>query len=396
MATNDDKVKLMNMCYGDNNQSYLLTQVLGSGGEGEIYRIKDCDNCVAKIFKKREYQRDAKIRVLKEFQWSDDIRKYVVLPQVILYEDMERTRQCGYVMDKVDCSTLLTDTFVGDHPLSIKMRAIVGINICKALEAIHMNGGNSQAQLLIGDFNFNNIVVNRDTGDIRIIGADCVHLTIKQADGRDAGDICIIDDNGVYLPIRQKDGYEIFPCTVLYPDLFMPEIFKLMKTNPNTNLAQLCSNGYQTFSIYTDYYCMAYHLHLLLLNCTPFDYSIHNPYDGKRTLIMNGNYSYSNLFNPAILSVYCPDFDILTSELKELFIRAFEKGANQPEIRPSPSEFISALSAYIDDLTLCNCSRQEHYVRKGYQSESCEWCRIENIIGKYNKKDNYGEFCWEW
>lgn len=372
MYMNDDRVEMMNICYGDNNQSYLLTQVLGSGGEGEIYRIKDCDNCVAKIFKKREHQRDEKIRVLKEFQWSDDIRKYVVLPQVILYEDIERTKQCGYVMEWVDCSTLLTDTFTGDHPLSIKMRAIVGINICKALEAIHTNAENSQVQLIIGDFNFNNIIVNRDTGDIRIIGADSVHLKIRHA-----------------------NEYEILPCTVLYPDLFMPEILKLFMSNPKTNLKQLSNDGCSTFSVYTDYYCMAYHLHLLLLNCKPFDYSIRIPDNGNRTLAMNGNYSYSNLFNPSVLPDYCPNFDILTSELKELFIRAFEKGANQPETRPSPSEFVKALSIYIDNLTLCNCTRQGHYIRKGYQSETCEWCRIENVIGKYNKQDGFKDFSWD-
>ena len=55
-------------------------------------------------------------------------------------------------------------------------------------------------------------------------------------------------------------------------------------------------------------------------------------------------------------------------------------------IRPSPSEFIKALSIYIDDLTLCNCSKQGHYIRKGYQFEDCEWCRIEKIMEKENKQ----------
>ena len=44
-------------------------------------------------------------------------------------------------MESVDCSTLLTNTFIGDRPLSIRRRAIVGLNICKALRAIHENGG---------------------------------------------------------------------------------------------------------------------------------------------------------------------------------------------------------------------------------------------------------------
>lgn len=376
MNTIDNEVEMMNICYGDNNQIYLLTQVLSRGGEGKIYKIKNSDNCVAKIFYKRDQQRDAKVRILKEFQWSDDTRKYVVLPQVILYEDEEKTRQCGYVMDKVDCSTSLTNTFTGDNPLSIKMRAVVGLNVCKALEAIHSNGVNSEVQLVIGDFNFNNIVVDRNTGDIRVIGIDCVHLIV-----------------------RHGDEYEVLPCTVLYPDLFMPEIFRLMNNNAVISLAELSNKGFQTFSIYTDYYCMAYHLHLLLLNCSPFNYSIRNSeYENKRLATMNGNYSYSNLINPAVLPSYCPDFDILTPELKDLFIRTFEKGANQPEVRPSPSEFINALSAYVDDLTLCNCSKQGHYIRKGYQFGNCEWCRIEKIMEKqathHDESDDLDEWVW--
>ena len=368
MNTSNGRVEMMSICYGDNNQSYLLTQVLSSGGEGKICKIKDSDNCVAKIFRERDQQRDAKVRILKQFQWSYDIRKYVVLPQVILYEDEEKTRQCGYVMDKVDCSTSLTDTFTGNHPLSIKMRAVVGLNVCKALEAIHMNGVNSEVQLVIGDFNFNSIVVDRNTGDIHIIEADSFHLTVKHG-----------------------DEYKVLPCTVLYPDLTMPEILKLFIKNPKADLKDLINNGYFTFSVYTDYYCMAYHLHLLLLNCTPFAYSIRNLEYGNRELAMNGNYSYSNLFNPSILPAYCPDFDILTPELKELFIRAFEKGANQPEVRPSPSEFIKALSIYIDDLTLCNCSKQGHYIRKGYQFEDCEWCRIEKIMEKEKQATHHDD-----
>ena len=32
MNTSNGRVEMMSICYGDNNQSYLLTQVLSSGG----------------------------------------------------------------------------------------------------------------------------------------------------------------------------------------------------------------------------------------------------------------------------------------------------------------------------------------------------------------------------
>ena len=68
MNTSNGRVEMMSICYGDNNQSYLLTQVLSSGGEGKICKIKDSDNCVAKIFRERDQQRDASRSWLKCMQ----------------------------------------------------------------------------------------------------------------------------------------------------------------------------------------------------------------------------------------------------------------------------------------------------------------------------------------
>ena len=103
MNTGNDKVEMMSICYGDNNQSYLLTQVLSSGGEGKICKIKDSDNCVAKIFHERDQQRDAKVRILKQFQWSDDIRKYVEIPTTIV--------ECGFLSNPNEEKLLLEDEY---------------------------------------------------------------------------------------------------------------------------------------------------------------------------------------------------------------------------------------------------------------------------------------------
>lgn len=368
----------MNTYYGDNGISYILTDKIDGGGAGTIHKIQGDNAHVAKIFLKREKQRDTKVRALRQLKWSDEIRKYVVLPQVILYEDREKTRQCGFVMDSVDCSTLLTDTFIGERPLSIRRRAIVGLNICKALRSIHENGGGEKGQLLMGDFNFNNIAVNRYNGEIRIIDTDSFHLKVRT---------------------KGSSTYQTLPCTELYPDFFMPEILKLMNFYKGSTLEQLSNlgaqNGFTTFTLYTDYYCLAYHLHLLLLNCAPFSCALPASIAGKASqavpplnmLRMNGNYCYSNLYNDGtkvtIRPDYCPDFNILTPKLQELFIRAFETGARQPELRPSPEEFIPALSEYIESLDFCECDGWNHYIRGSYSSSHCEWCRVERKAGSF-------------
>lgn len=48
----------MGIYYGDNGTNYVLTDKIGGGGAGTIYRIRDDCNHVAKIFLKREKQRD--------------------------------------------------------------------------------------------------------------------------------------------------------------------------------------------------------------------------------------------------------------------------------------------------------------------------------------------------
>ncbi|MCM1507984.1 MAG: hypothetical protein NC177_12765 [Ruminococcus flavefaciens] len=363
----------MKVYYGDDGQNYTLMDKVNGGGAGGIFPILNKENLIAKIFHKREKQRDDKVYALRHLPWSEDIKKFVVLPKVILFEDQMRTRQCGFVMDKVDCSTLLTSTYSGNRPLSIRRRAIVGLRLCEALSAIHDNGGRKKGILLMGDFNFNNIAVDRTTGDIKIIDTDSFHLTIRK-NGR---------------PV-------VLPCTELYPDFFPPEITKLQKVHNNATLEQLCSQGYTTFTLYTDYYCLAYHLHMLLLNCAPFS-KAGRPASivGKNSvpalpsrelLTINGNYCYTNLFRgdsrfgETVLPDYCPDFNIITPELQNLFIRAFQDGARQPELRPTPEEFINALNPFIDNLNYCECDSWNHYLHKSWKKNYCEWCRIDQVM----------------
>ena len=372
MFFNNNGVDIM-ICYGDDGLIYTLTTVLGNGGIGRIYQIADDSTRVAKIFHPKYKQRNQRVKLYRELTKSSEILRYTVLPQIILYKDESQTQQCGFVMECVDCSTTLTDIFVGNNPLSIKRKAVVGLNLCNALATIHKASLNS---MIIGDFNFNNIVVNRSNGKIRIINSDNFQLRVRKKGTAQ----CLI-----------------LPCTELHPDFFMPEILKLMNQFPGSTLEQLSNLGFQTFTIYTDYYCLAYNLHLLLLNCAPFSCALPATIAGKvsqhappvEMLNMNGNYCYSNLYNDGtkrtVRPEYCPDFNILTPKLQELFIRAFETGARQPELRPSPDEFIPALSEYIESLSFCECDGWNHYIRDGYNSSCCEWCRVERIAGSFTE-----------
>ena len=81
-----------------------------------------------------------------------------------------------------------------------------------------------------------------------------------------------------------------------------------------------------------------------------------------------------------------PDFDVLTPTLQELFRRAFQYGASDPEVRPTAKEFSDALEDYIESLEYCECSGWDHYLRKDYNKPYCEWCRVEH---EYGQKRNF-------
>ena len=82
----------MKVYYGYDSKSYTLEDKIGGDGAGEIFPVVNRDNIVAKIFRKREKQHDDKVNALRHLPWSEDIKKFVVLPEVILFEDQQRKK----------------------------------------------------------------------------------------------------------------------------------------------------------------------------------------------------------------------------------------------------------------------------------------------------------------
>lgn len=74
---------------------------------------------MAKIFRERKLNRERKIKALSHLPWPDDVRQYLVLPDTPLYEDSAQRVFKGYIMEKVDCSSKLSDAYSETHTLSI-------------------------------------------------------------------------------------------------------------------------------------------------------------------------------------------------------------------------------------------------------------------------------------
>ena len=204
-----------------------------------MYEVIGHPEKVAKIFKERKLNRERKIKALSHLPWPADVRQYLVLPDTPLYEDSAQRVFKGYIMEKVDCSCKLSDAYSETHPLSTYKRSCVAESLCKAVIAVHKLNG-----IAIGDFNSKNILVDRASGKIRIVDVDSLHITVNR--------------NG-------KE--ETYPCAALDPNLFMPEILNKFQEQKVRSLEDIKG---ETFTKYTDYYCLAYHIHILLMTQKPY------------------------------------------------------------------------------------------------------------------------------
>ena len=126
--------------YGNDGNRYTLGKQLGSGGEGFVYELRGKSGVVARIFKERNLRRDLKVEALANLPWPSEVKNYLVLPQVALFENSGRKVLRGYVMEKVDCSSTLADVYSETHPLSIYKKSCVAENLCEAVIAVHKTG----------------------------------------------------------------------------------------------------------------------------------------------------------------------------------------------------------------------------------------------------------------
>ena len=356
---------------GSDGRTYSLGKEIGSGGEGIVYDLVGIDGRVAKIFKERMLERDLKVAALAKLPWPDEVLEYLVLPRAALYDKDDHSVLRGFIMEKSDCRNSLADVYSESHPLSIYKKACVGVNLCKAVKAVHEAGRGS---VVIGDFNSKNILVDRSSGKIKIIDTDSLHLKVK------------------------IKGHQMeYPCRALDPLLYMPEILRKFAAQSARTLSEL--EG-ATFSKYTDYYCLAYHIHILLTTQKPFgaaltkeDIEKSRPAPTQNSMSAMGEYVYVNRHAGTLLPRFYPDFNILTPTLQRLFTRAFRDGAKDPSLRPGPDEFLPALEEYIEGLRFVPCKGFDHYLYEKYRCNTCEWCRIEEVK-KQNRKPKEEDLPW--
>ena len=331
--------------YHGNKGLYHEANQLGSGGEGTVYSISGSPNSVLKIYHPAkltsELRRKVELMLSIRSRFNNSALFSLAWPTDIVNDD--KGNFAGLVMPKVVGDPINKCYEANDFSVNYEQRICIAKNLCVAVNAVH------SAKQTIGDFNPNNIIVNKKIGTVTLVDTDSFHLK---------------NDRGV-----------LFPCTVGLPSYVAPEL-------QGMNFSESHS---KTYTQETDRFSLAIHIFCLLMNGTHPFASRQSPINtiiGKssvvlpptESLIKNGQSPhFSRKRSGTLPPPYCPDIKMLPSNIRSLFERAFDSGHQNPAMRPSAKEWYDELSVVQRKTRKClkdNTHIYPDHVKK------CPWCEI--------------------
>lgn len=337
---------------------YTLGAQLGTGGEGIVSEIQGENSKVAKIYKADRFKTDQdrftmerKLKAMLDMNISVyvDGKLRLAWPLDILYENGSMV---GFVMPKINSKYKIFDVQRVEMAEKIypnytwKYAVQFAYNLSVAVKYVH------DKNIVIGDFNQNNISIDTSTGAVILIDCDS-------------------------FDIRDLKSGEHFPCKVGLPEMLAPELQTVR------NLA----NG--TFTKETDNFSLAIHIfRLLMRNEDPFGGVI----TMSRSLstvsanapIINGECPYVRTVSGKEIPGRSPTLDMLPVNIQELFKKTFDYDASTAlrriKNRATATEWCNALVVLATaepNPNLQTCTLNPHHVYPKYSSY-CPWCRCEN------------------
>ena len=286
---------------GRNGRTYSLGSKIGSGGEGTVYEVIGSNDLVAKVYPSpaTSTQREKITTMLNmnfdPYLLDEEGNKVLTVawPHDLLL-DYSGT-MCGYVMPKVHTSHHIFEAARERERLQLYPRYnkmtpyTIARNLATAVKIMHAH------DVVIGDFNQNNIMVN-EHGYVTLI--DCDSFTITN---RNTG--------------------KVYKTTVGVAEMLPPELQGRDLSRPSSK-----------FTEQSDNFQLAIHIFILLMNNT-------HPFTGE---VMNHSQN-SSCANPITTNIAqgmcpavkggicpscCPPFNTLYSPLQRKFIDVFRYDAN--------------------------------------------------------------------
>lgn len=322
-------------------QPITLITPIARSGEGEIWQT-DQPGKLAKIYHSVDQHRVRKLEVMVanppkdpnagmnhiSFAWAES-----------LLED-ENGLSVGFLMPEITNSVQLLEVY---NP-SRRQKVLPGfnwlylhttaMNIASIIGAIH------QAGYVVGDIKPENILVN------------------------DRALPAIIDTDS--FQVRDPDTGELFHCRVGSEGFTPVELLsKDLSVTPQT--------------VVHDRFRLGVIIHLLLFGDYPFKGKWMGAGDSPAPveLLRQGYWSYApkSLIQPGPLTI---PLETVHPAVQSCFLRCFNDGHRNPELRPTPAEWMSALSAARSEIVVCK-KNKNHYYSKTY--DKCYWCQRKATLG---------------
>lgn len=377
-----------NLYYTNNRELLHLGELLGSGGEGAVYKVMNMPGKVAKIFTTKTLADDQKrktlerkIKALINLHVSPRLDNILIntVPEGLIYD--EENRFAGYIMPLIVTKLKFFDVARDSArrkkyfpELDYRGLIIVAYNLAEAVNYMH------EHDIVIGDLNQSNVLVNPD------------------------GTVCLIDTNS--WDFVDKDTNEHFSCTVGVRELLAPELqtIKSLRTGSFTKESDAFSLAILIF-------------HLLMNNADPFggvkrdslasisvllsrsvviEPSRRNPNllgDHKQaSAIMNGECPYIKKIEGITIPSWVPSYDILPAYIQKLFTRTFDYTSDTYKTqiceRPTAKEWMGALMRFYKE-PLKQCEKDSfHWYRP--ELMQCPFCAKINSFSpqKWEEKKN--------
>lgn len=324
-----------------------LSVSLGRGGEACIYAVPSCGDLVAKVYHKPTAAHAHKLRAMLanppenptaslghiSIAWPQDLLQATDVSNDIIGFLMPRIRGMRPIIDFYNPSTRRQHCPLFNYQYLLRTAR----NLAAAFAALHNSG------YCVGDVNESNILVS-DTALVTLVDTDS-------------------------FQVRDPDNDVVYRCPVGKPEFTPPEL-------QNKTFAQ------HDREVVHDLFGLAVLIFQLLMEGThPFSGIFQGipeppPYEAR---IASGHFTYSQKRQvPYRPTPVAPAWEVLHPKLQELFLRCFEDGHHDPQVRPSAQIWLSALAEAEDSLITCTVNPQHRY---NNHLDNCPWCERTLRLG---------------
>ncbi|MBD2292515.1 tetratricopeptide repeat protein [Anabaena sphaerica FACHB-251] len=324
-----------------------LTVNLGRGGEACVYAVPSDENLVAKIYHKpiltHAHKLQAMIANPPENPTANLGHISIAWPQELLQAADGSGSIIGFLMPRIRGMRPIMDFYNPGNrrqncPLfNYQYLLRTARNLATAFAALHAS------QYCIGDVNESNILVS-DTALVTLVDTDS-------------------------FQVRDPEPNIVYRCSVGKPEYTPPEL-------QNKTFAEYDRESYH------DLFGLAVLLFQLLMEGThPFSGIFQGLFDPPtyEARIVAGHFTYSQKQHvPYLPTPIAPAWEILYPGLRDLFVRCFEDGHNNPHLRPTAQTWLSALAEAEENIVTCAVNPQHLYHNHLHK---CPWCERTAQLG---------------